>query len=143
MSKNRDGKDSEHRKRKDEILFIDARKLGKMATRRLRVLEDEDVKKVAETYHQWRNLNGIYNDIDGFCKSATLEEVKANINVLTPGRYVGTEAEEDDGVPFEEKMKHLTEKLMDQFNQSRELEERKTKFAIARKLKFIIWQASY
>jgi type I restriction enzyme M protein len=123
LSKNRDGKDGEHRQRKKEILFIDARKLGKMATRRLRVLEDEDVKKVTETYHQWRNISGEYKDNEGFCKSATLEEVKGNNCILTPGRYVGTEAEEDDGIPFEEKMNGLVLKLNEQFAKSSELEK--------------------
>jgi len=122
LSKNRDGKDGEHRERKNEILFIDARKLGKMATRRLRVLEDGDVTRVTDTYHQWRNIKGKYADVEGFCKAATLEEVKANNYVLTPGRYVGTEAEEDDGVPFEEKMRHLTEKLNGQFEEGKKLE---------------------
>ncbi len=131
LSKNRDGKDGEHRQRKKEILFIDARKLGKMATRRLRVLEDEDVKQVAEAYHQWRNLpdrqagvKGKYKDIEGFCKSASLEEVAANNFVLTPGRYVGTEAEEDDGILFEDKMKALTDKLNTQFRESAALEKK-------------------
>lgn len=122
LSKNRDGKDGEHRERMKEILFIDARKLGKMATRRLRVLEDADVTRVTDTYHAWRNIKGKYKDTEGFSKSASLEEVKANNYVLTPGRYVGTEAEEDDGVPFEEKMKHLTEKLNSQFEEGKKLE---------------------
>jgi len=123
LSKNRDGKDGEHRERMKEILFIDARKLGKMATRRLRVLEDADVTRVTDTYHAWRNIKGKYTDTEGFSKSASLEEVKANNYVLTPGRYVGTEAEEEDGVPFEEKMKHLTEKLNSQFEESSKLEK--------------------
>lgn len=123
LSKNRDGKDGEHRKRNKEILFIDARKLGKMATRRLRVLEDADVKQVAETYHQWRNLKGKYKDVEGFCKSASLAEVEANNHVLTPGRYVGTEAEEDDGILFEDKMKGLVETLNNQFEESGKLEK--------------------
>lgn len=124
LSKNRDGKDGEHRQRKNEILFIDARKLGKMATRRLRVLEDADVKQVAETYHQWRNLKGKYKDVEGFCKSASLAEVLANNHVLTPGRYVGTEAEEDDGILFEDKMKGLVEKLNTQFKESASLKKK-------------------
>jgi type I restriction enzyme M protein len=123
LSKNRDGKDGEHRQRKNEILFVDARKLGKMATRRLRVLEDEDVKRVTETYHQWRNISGDYKDVEGFCKNASLEEVKGNNCILTPGRYVGTEAEEDDGIPFEEKMSGLVQKLNKQFAKSAELEK--------------------
>lgn len=131
LSKNRDGKDGEHRERKNEILFIDARKLGQMVNRRLRVFEDADVTKIAEAYHKWRNKRdvtlslpkGEYKDIEGFCKAATLEEVKANNNVLSPGRYVGTEAEEDDGIPFEEKMKHLTAQLKEQFEEGEKLEE--------------------
>jgi len=131
LSKNRDGKDGEHRERKNEILFIDARKLGQMVSRRLRVFEDADVIKIADAYHQWRNKRddtlslpkGEYKDIEGFCKAATLEEVKANNNVLSPGRYVGTEAEEDDGIPFEEKMKHLTEQLKAQFAEGEKLEK--------------------
>lgn len=123
LSKNRDGKDGEHRERKNEILFIDARKLGQMVSRRLRVFEDADVTKIADAYHQWRNKKGKYSDVEGFCKAATLEEVKANNNVLSPGRYVGTEAEEDDGIPFEEKMKHLTAQLKEQFEEGEKLEQ--------------------
>ncbi|MBA9078783.1 type I restriction-modification system subunit M [Rufibacter quisquiliarum] len=108
LSKNRDGRDGEHRERKNEILFIDACKLGTMASRRLRVFEDAEVARIADTYHQWRNLGGNYEDVDGFCKAATLDEVAANNYVLSPGRYVGSETEEVDGVPFEEK-------LMEQF----------------------------
>ena len=124
LSKNRDGQDGEHRERKKEILFIDARKLGNMVSRRLRVFSDEDTAKVADTYHQWRNLNGKYADVEGFCKAATLVEVKANHSILSPGRYVGSEAEEEDGVPFEEKMKLLTEELAKQFEEGAELEKR-------------------
>jgi type I restriction enzyme M protein len=137
LSKNRDGKDGLHRERKNEILFIDARKLGHMVNRRLRVFEDADLNKIAETYHSWRNIpsrepkvpveasGGLgvgYTDVEGFSKSATLAEVKANGYVLSPGRYVGTEAEEDDGVSFEEKMKHLTEQLAAQFKEGQNLE---------------------
>jgi len=123
LSKNRDGKDGVHRERKKEILFIDARKLGKMVNRRLRVFEDEDVTKITGAYHQWRNFAGKYNNIEGFCKAATLEEVNGNNNMLSPGRYVGTEAEEDDGISFEEKMKHLAEQLKAQFDESDKLEQ--------------------
>lgn len=122
LSKNRDGKDGLHRERMKEILFIDARKLGKMVSRRLRVFEDDDLEKIANAYHQWRNKDGAYEDVAGFCKSATLDEVIANGYVLSPGRYVGTEAEEDDGVPFEEKMEKLTKELMEQFKEGRKLE---------------------
>lgn len=131
LSKNRDGKDGEHRERKKEILFIDARKLGHMVNRRLRVFEDADLQKITDAYHQWRNLSDVilssskggYKDIEGFCKSATLDEVTANNHVLSPGRYVGSEAEEDDGVSFEEKMQKLSAELMEQFEESDRLEQ--------------------
>ncbi len=123
LSKNRDGKDGEHRERKGEVLFIDARKLGHMANRRLRVFEDKDLDQITGVYHQWRNKKGNYNDVEGFCKAATLEDVRANNNVLSPGRYVGTEAEEDDGIPFEDKMKHLTQQLTGQFAEGEKLEQ--------------------
>jgi type I restriction enzyme M protein len=123
LSKNRDGKDGVHRERKKEILFIDARKLGHMVNRRLRVFDEKkDIAKVAEAYHQWRNIGGVYNDVEGFCRAASLDEVAAQNFVLSPGRYVGTEAEEDDGIPFEEKMEKLTAELMEQFEQSEKLE---------------------
>jgi type I restriction enzyme M protein len=132
LSKNRDGRDGEHRERKNEILFIDARKLGRMVNRRLRVFEDADIDKIAHTYHKWRNAPHatptldtarLYNDIEGFCKAALIDEVKGNGYVLSPGRYVGTEAEEDDGVPFEEKMMGLTEELVRQFMEGDRLKQ--------------------
>jgi type I restriction enzyme M protein len=125
LSKNRDGKDGLHRERMNEILFIDARKLGKMVSRRLRVFEEEDLKKIADAYHTWRNCQTepVEVDVPGFCKIATLEEVKANNYVLSPGRYVGTEAEEDDGISFEEKMQKLTAELMEQFEEGERLEK--------------------
>ena len=123
LSKNRDGKDGLHRERKNEILFIDARKLGTMVTRKLRAFSEEDIERVANAYHQWRNMGGNHQDIEGFCKSATLEEVAVQKNILTAGRYVGSEAEEDDGIPFEEKMATLTAQLDDQFKRSNELQQ--------------------
>lgn len=90
-------------------MFIDARKLGVMVDRRHRELTDEEIKKIADTYHAWRGENKLqYKDIPGFCKSATLEEIRKHQHILTPGRYVGTEAEEEDLEEFEEKMKRLT-----------------------------------
>lgn len=112
------------RDRSNEILFIDARKLGTMINRRNKVLTDEDIAKIAGTYHAWRGKEGVYQDQAGFCKAATIDEVRASNYVLMPGRYVGTEAEEDDGVPFEEKMNALTATLAEQFAKSRELEEK-------------------
>jgi type I restriction enzyme M protein len=121
LSKNRDGKNG-FKDRSNEILFIDASKLGEMATRRLRVLSDEDVKKVAQTYHNWRFKDGRYEDVPGFCKMATIEEVRKQDYKLTPGIYVGTETEEDDGTPFKEKMDGLKSKLLVQFKRSNELQ---------------------
>lgn len=107
---------------KGETLFIDARKLGTMVSRKLRELTDEDIRKVADTYHTYNN-KGEYEDKLGFCKRATIDEIKKNDYILTPGRYVGIEEEEDDGEPFEEKMARLTAILAEQFVKSRELEE--------------------
>jgi len=112
------------RNRSNEILFIDARKLGTMVTRRNRAFTDEDIAKISGTYHAWRGEGGKYADVPGFCKAATLDEVRANNYVLMPGRYVGTEEAEDDGVPFEEKMATLTAQLAEQFAKGIELQER-------------------
>lgn len=107
---------------KNKVLFIDARNLGTMIDRKVRELTKEDISKIAETYHNWRN-NTNYEDIKGFCKSATIDEIKENNYVLTPGRYVGTEEVEDDGVPFEEKMTKLTKELYENMQKSQELDE--------------------
>ena len=121
---NRNKKDNpKFREREDEILFIDARNLGTMVDRRHRELSEEDIKKIADTYHNYRNLNGQYEDIQGFCKVAKLDEVREHEYVLTPGRYVGIEEQEDDGIPFEEKMKALTSQLGELFEKSRSLED--------------------
>lgn len=104
------------RDRRGLVLFIDARNLGVMVDRTRRELTDEDVKKIANTYHAWRGEKnaGEYADIAGFCKSATLEEIQKHGYVLTPGRYVGAAALEDDGEPFEEKMTRLSAKWHEQ-----------------------------
>ena len=93
------------RDRRGEVLFVDARKLGRMVDRTHRELTDDDVARIADTYHAWREdePGRAYADIPGFCKSAGLEEVRKHGHVLTPGRYVGVEAPEDDGEPFERK----------------------------------------
>ena len=98
------------------MLFIDTRKLGRMVDRTHRELTDDDTVLIAETYHAWRGEEGAgeYADTPGFCKSATLEEVRGHGHVLTPGRFVGAEAKEDDGEPFEEKMKRLVDQLRQQ-----------------------------
>ncbi|OOF47850.1 restriction endonuclease subunit M [Rodentibacter trehalosifermentans] len=107
--------------RKNEVLFIDARQIGYMKTRVLRDFTHEDIAKIADTFHAWQKSQG-YEDQPAFCKSATLEDIAKNDYVLTPGRYVGTAEQEDDGIPFAEKMQKLTALLKEQFKQSAELE---------------------
>ena len=125
LARNKGGGDSGSRtlrNRKGEILFLDARKLGHMVSRTNKELSLEDVQKLAGTYHAWREGRD-YQDIAGFCKSATLDEVRAHGHVLTPGRYVGAEDVEDDGEPFEEKMPRLVAELNAQFAESSKLEQ--------------------
>lgn len=150
LNRNKKG-DAKHRNREGEVLFIDARNLGVMVDRRHRELTNEDIDKITEVYHNWRNLDsgelrtqnrewknngdymllvaedsptyGGYEDIKGFCKSTTIEEIREHEYVLTPGRYVGIEEVEDDGVPFEEKMEEMTSSLGELFTKSRSLEE--------------------
>lgn len=112
------------RERSGEILFIDARNVGHMATRTLKAFTQEDIEKVASTYHTWRGTKKeTYEDITGFCKVVKLEEVREHDYILTPGRYVGLEEEEDDGEPFEGKMERLTTELSAQFKESKKLED--------------------
>ncbi|MBL8866262.1 MAG: N-6 DNA methylase, partial [Planctomycetia bacterium] len=130
------------RDRRGHTLFIDARKLGTMVDRVHRELTDADVAKIAGTYHAWRGdppdsrhsgesrNPALYEDIPGFCKSATLEDIRKHGHVLTPGRYVGAAAQEDDGEPFEEKMKRLTAAVREQ-----QAEAAKLDAAIATNLK--------
>jgi len=140
------------RDRRCEVLFIDARNLGYMKDRVLRDFKPEDIARVAGTFHAWQQnanppqspfakgggekqdvaltppfekggLGGIYQDIPGFCYSATVEEIRKHDFVLTPGRYVGAPDELDDGEPFAEKMARLTAQLQEQLARSSELEE--------------------
>lgn len=111
-----------YRDRHDEILFIDARKLGTMVTRKNKELTDEDVKKISDIYHAWRSKDGNYEDVKGLCRASKIAEVENNGYVLTPGRYVGTDYVEEDMEVFDEKMKRLTKELSKQFKQSDELE---------------------
>lgn len=111
------------RKRTGEILFIDASEMGYLADRTHRMFTDDDVKKIADTYHEWRSKESKYKNIKGFCNSATLEEIKKHNFVLTPGRYVGIPDEIDDGIPFEVKMKKLTAELKGQMEKEKELNE--------------------
>ena len=98
------------RGRRGQVLFIDARKLGRMVDRTRRELTDEEIARIADTYHAWRGEDGCgaYVDTLGYCRSATLDEVRQHEHVLTPGRYVGVEVAEDDDEPFTEKMARLT-----------------------------------
>ena len=120
VSKDRHG--NGHRERQGEILFIDARKLGTMATRKLRELSDADVAKIADTYHAWRNHDGGYENVLGFAKAANLEEVSSHDFVLTPGRFVGSEAADEDSEEVQEKIERLTSELFEEFERGRALE---------------------
>lgn len=105
------------------MLFVDARKLGTMIDRRHRELTAEDIKKISETYHAWRGESeNKYQDIPGFCKSTTLDDIRKQRWILTPGRYVGTEEEEEDLDMFEEKMKRLTVELSAQMERAQKLD---------------------
>jgi type I restriction enzyme M protein len=111
------------RDRRGEVLFIDARKLGHMVDRTRKEFSDEDIAKIAGTYHAWRGEPGAdaYENELGFCRAATLEEIRGHNHVLTPGRYVGAAAVEADDVPFEERFTALKETLAEQFAEAEEL----------------------
>jgi len=121
----RNKRNSRFRDRRGQTLFIDARKMGGMVDRIHRELTDEDIAHIAGTYHAWRGdpSAGEYADVPGFCKSATTEEISAHGFALTPGRYVGAEALEDDGEPFERKMPPLLTTLREQFAESARLSD--------------------
>jgi len=127
--------DGRFRSRKGETLFIDAREIFTQISRKQVEFSQEQIEKIAKTVRAWRGEEGAgkYKDIPGYCKSATLDEIRNNGYVLTPGRYVGVKEEEDDGVPFEEKMRKLTADLEDFFKQGKDLEEK-----IRENLKFIL-----
>ena len=122
------------RERRRETLFIDARKMGHMIDRTRRDLSPEDIARIADTYRAWRGqaMNSPlplgegqgegYADVPGFCNSASLEEVRKHGHVLTPGRYVGAEPQQDDGIPFEEKMARLTTQWRDQQAEAQRLD---------------------
>lgn len=117
------GRGKKMRNRKGETLFIDARKLGSMIDRVHRELDEADIERIADTYHRWRgDGEGEYGDVPGFCKSASTDEIEAHYCVLTPGRYVGSEAIEDDNGPFEEKMIRLVTRLDGQLKESDRLQ---------------------
>ncbi|MEJ5207194.1 class I SAM-dependent DNA methyltransferase [Denitratimonas sp. CY0512] len=124
--------DKKKRDRRGEFLFIDARQLGYMKDRVLRDFTPDDIQKIADTFHAWQmppsplvgegRGEGAYQDIPGFCYSATLEDIRKHEHVLTPGRYVGAAKQEEDGEPFAEKMQRLTTQLAEQFAESAKLE---------------------
>lgn len=111
---------SKNKKQKGKTLFIDARKMGFMVDRKHRDLSDEDIAKLADTFTAFQN--GELKEVKGFCAVATTEEIAKQDYILTPGRYVGIEEQEDDGEPFDEKMKRLTSELSEMFEKSHELE---------------------
>src|SRR5690606_8538269 len=113
------------RDRRNQTLFIDARKRGILIDRVHRELTDDDLEKIASTYHTWRGNKGPgqYKDVARFCKSATTSEIAAHGHVLTPGRYVGAEEVEDNGDPFEERMQRLVAELHAQLAESAKLEQ--------------------
>lgn len=120
LAKDRSGS-SRHRNRQGEVLFIDARKMGVLIDRTRRELSDEEIQGLADIYHQWRNNDGSYEDVPGLCRSVRIEEIREHQHVLTPGRYVGAEEVEEDGIPFEERFAELQETLESQFEESERL----------------------
>ncbi len=120
----RDKRSGRFRDRRGQALFIDARGLGRMIDRTQRELAPEDIVRVASAYHAWRGDKGAgeYGDIAGFCKGASLDEIRTNGYVLTPGRYVGAEEKEDEGEPFEDRFPKLVARLEEQFAEGAQLE---------------------
>ena len=120
---------AKRRNRQGETLFIDAREMGSMISRVNKELTTDDIAHIAQTYHAWRSPNqekdkdGAYTDVAGYCKSASLDDIKANDYVLTPGRYVGAADIADDGVPFETKMAELSQTLFRQMAEGEELDK--------------------
>lgn len=121
----RNKKNGKFRDRRSKTLFIDARKMGYLIDRTHREFSDEEISRIAQTYYAWRREKdaGKYKDVPGFCKSATIEDIRSHGYVLTPGRYVGAEDVEDDEEPFGEKMKRLSVKIEEQFEESTKIEE--------------------
>jgi len=111
------------RKRTGELLFIDASEVGSMSDRTHREFSEKDTAMLAGIYHEWRKRDSKYEDVKGFCKSATIEDINKNNFVLTPGRYVGIKDEVDDGIPFEEKIAGLTKTLSQQMSEEKKLDE--------------------
>ncbi|HON93913.1 MAG TPA: class I SAM-dependent DNA methyltransferase [Sedimentisphaerales bacterium] len=121
----REKKNGRFRDRRGQTLFIDARKMGSMIDRVHRELTDDDIRKIADTYHAWRGDKsaGDYEDMPGFCRSATLDDIRHHSHILTPGRYVGAAEVEDDGEPFEAKMARLTAALREQTDEAEKFDK--------------------
>jgi len=123
LSKNRDGK-GQYRERKNEILFIDARKMGTLVSRKQKALSQEEIKRVSNVYHAFKMKDlSEYEDLAGFCKVASLEEIQLSDYKLTTGIYAGTEVLNEEEVPFEEKMEELKQLLFELFEESNSLQE--------------------
>jgi type I restriction enzyme M protein len=123
----RNKKNGKFRDRRGTTLFIDARKMGTLVDRTHRELSDAELERIAKTYHAWRGEKGAgdYEDVPGYCRSSTTEEIASHGFVLTPGRYVGAEeTQDDDEMPFEERMEQLTSTLKNQFAESAKLEKK-------------------
>ena len=122
LARNRQG--GKFRDRVNEILFIDARSLGRMVDRTHRELTNENIQQITNVYHAWRSGNGEfdYADVSGFCKSTAIDEVRKHDYVLTPGRYVGAASQEEDDEPFEDKMKRLVAQLREQQTEAARLD---------------------
>ena len=122
LARNRQG--GKFRDRVNEILFIDARSLGRMVDRTHRELTNENIRQITNAYHTWRSGNGEidYADLPGFCKSAAIDEVRKHDYVLTPGRYVGNAPQEEDNEPFEDKMRRLVAQLREQQTEAARLD---------------------
>ena len=111
---------AKNKKQKGKTLFVDARKMGTMVTRKLRELTEKDITKLADTYNAF--VAGTLEEVKGFCAVATTEDIAKQDYILTPGRYVGIEEQQEDGEPFEEKMARLTGELSELFAKSHQLE---------------------
>ncbi|GCD20567.1 DNA methyltransferase [Cellulomonas algicola] len=120
VSKERQG--NGHRERRREVLFIDASKVGRMENRRIRTLDDCDIDRIAGAYHAWRNRDGGFEDVPGFAKAASFEEIEKHHFILTPGLYVGKEIEGEAALPVEERIQHLTSELLAEFRRGHEFE---------------------
>ena len=125
LARNKEG-NNKLRNRNNEILFIDARELGTMISRKQKELSEKDIDKISDTYHNWRSKSDFeanYKDIAGFCKSANIQDVRKNNYILTPGRYIDFAVVAEDGVAFDEKMQTLSATLSSQMQKANELDE--------------------